>query len=750
MKDFPSKNIRELLESDFVTNETRRVLSERLNAEETVPRFFDEREFEILKAVCDALAPSEIVPGWFVAGEIDLRLAENKGNGWRYNSMPTDGEAYKNGLQLLDETALGDFNKDFAVLEIEKRRDIFKRFKFGTGERTEEKRERFFEELCAEFAEIFYSHPLALAEIGYIGFADARGWHLDVQGSKNELRITNHELRDAENSKFQIPDSKTGNRQPPTDNRAANPKSKIQSSKSNVVDAVIIGTGAGGAPILARLAQAGLKVVALEAGKSFDYTKFPTDERAQSKLFWNDERLSAGENAVAFGGNNSGCGVGGSTLHFTAYTPRPQADDFRIFSEFGVGRDWCLSFEDLEPYFDELEWFLGVSGNSNYPWGKPRKKDYPLPPLPLNAAARLMRRACAKLNIKTSPAPNAAGSQDYFQEKIGWRPAYNNRGFCQAGCSTGAKDSMNVTFLPFAVNCGAEIRSECFVTEFEFDSQGKIKAVVYSQNGETKKQLCKNVFLCAGGIESARLLLINDLANSSGQVGKNFMAHTGVQMWGVFDGAIYPHRGIPGGLISEDTHRPKNADFASGYLLQSLGVMPVTYISQLARGEKAWGAELGAWMTDYNHTAGINILGECLPHKHNFMELSDEKDARGLPKPRVYFSHGDNEKKMTAHAEKLMREIWTEAGARKMWTFQRNAHIIGTCVMGTAAADSVVNENGQSFDVPNLYICDNSIFPSALSVNPALTIMALALRTADIFLGKKNFTTETQRTQRFL
>jgi choline dehydrogenase-like flavoprotein len=223
------------------------------------------------------------------------------------------------------------------------------------------------------------------------------------------------------------------------------------------------------------LAQAGLKVVALEAGKSFDFREFPTDERAQAELFWTDERLSAGENALAFGNNNSGCGVGGSTLHFTAYTPRPRDDDFRLFSDFGVGRDWCLSYEDLEPYFDELEWFLGVSGDSNYPWGKRRKTNYPLPPLPLNGAARLMKAACERLNIRTAPAPNAALSQDYFQEKIGWRRACTNRGFCQAGCSTGAKGSMDTTFLPLAAYHGAEIRSECFVTEFEFDSKVKSK-----------------------------------------------------------------------------------------------------------------------------------------------------------------------------------------------------------------------------------------------------------------------------------
>lgn len=723
MKDFPSKNIRELLESDFVTDETRRVLRERLNAAETAPRFFDEREFEILKAVCETLAPSEVMPRWFVAQEIDKRLSENSGNGWRYAEMPPDEDAYQTGLKVLDDLAKEIFQADFAALETEKRRAILIRFKSGKARRTTQSNfapARFLEELCAEFAEIFYSHPFAQAEISYIGFADKQGWDLGVnseqfkvQSQENELRRTKDELRES---------------------RIQNPKSEIQ----NQVDAVVIGTGAGGAPILARLAQAGLKVVALEAGKSFDYKNFATDEREQGKLFWTDERLSAGENAVAFGSNNSGCGVGGSTLHFTAYTPRPQADDFRIFSDFGVGHDWCLSFEDLEPYYDELEWFLGVSGNSNYPWGT-RRKNYPLPPLPLNGAAKLMQRACERLKIQTSPAPNAALSQNYFQEKIGWRHACTNRGFCQAGCSTGAKASMDVTFLPLAVQHGAEIRAECFVTEFEFNSNRKIKAVVYSQNGETKKQSCKNVFLCAGGIESPRLLLINNLANSSGHVGRNFMAHTGVQIWGTFDEAIYPHKGIPGGLISEDTHRPTDADFAGGYLLQSIGVMPVTYASQLARGEKCFGSDLGDWMNDYNHTAGINILGDCLPSKSNFMELSDEKDARGLPKPRVYFSHGENENRMTAHAEKIMGEIWREAGAKKTWTFQRNAHIIGTCRMGTNAAENVVNENCRSFDIPNLYVCDNSVFPSALSVNPALTIMALALRTADEFLESLKF-----------
>lgn len=513
-------------------------------------------------------------------------------------------------------------------------------------------------------------------------------------------------------------------------------------AEAEPVDAVVIGTGAGGAPVLARLAHAGLRVVALEAGRQWHpAADFATDERAQSALFWNDERLSAGADPVPFGNNNSGTGVGGSTLHYTAYVPRSQPDDFRLQTAFGVGCDWPLAYDDLEPYYDEVERALGVSGPSPYPWGPPRRTAYPLAPLPMNGAAQLMRRGCDALGIRTSPAANAALSGSYYQPGLGWRAACTNRGFCQAGCSTGAKASMDVTYVPLAVHHGAEVRPECFATGFETDARGRIVAVVYrrtdAEGHRTEhRQRCRAVFLCAGAIETPRLLLLSGLANASGQVGRHFMAHTGLQLWGTFDEDVRPYKGIQGGLISEDTHRPADADFAGGYLLQSIGVMPVTYASQLARGRGLWGAALVRHMRGYNHVAGINILGECLPHEGNYLELSDELDDRGLPKPRVHFSNGENERRLTAHAERVMRGIWDAAGARDVWTYPRNAHTIGTCRMGTDPAAAVVDRDGRAFDVPNLYISDNSTFPSALSANPALTIMALALRTADRFLER--------------
>lgn len=500
------------------------------------------------------------------------------------------------------------------------------------------------------------------------------------------------------------------------------------------VDAVVIGTGAGGAPLLARLAVAGLRIVALEAGPHWVPARdFATDERAQRGLYWNDERLSGGEDPVSFGNNNAGTGVGGSTLHYTAYTPRPQPDDFCLHSEFGVGEDWPVGYADLEPYYDELERFLGVSGPSSYPWGPPRAHSYPLPPLPLNGPAQLMRRGCDALGILTSPAPNAALSAPYYQEGVGWRAACTNRGFCQAGCSTGAKASMDVTYVPLAMRNGAEVRAGSFVTGLETGANGRVTAVLYVRDGVECRQKCGAVFLCAGAIETPRLLLLNGLANSSGQVGNNFMAHQGLQVWGRFVEDVRPYKGIPGSLISEDTHRPLDTNFAGGYLLQSIGVMPVTYASQLARGLGLWGEPLREHMRGYNHMAGINILGDCLPYAGNRLELSEETDARGLLKPRVFFTQGENERRMNAHAEALMRAIWAEAGAQDIWSYERSAHTIGTCRMGSDASRAVVDPDGRTFDVPNLYISDNSTFPSALSANPALTIMALSLRTADRF-----------------
>jgi choline dehydrogenase-like flavoprotein len=180
-----------------------------------------------------------------------------------------------------------------------------------------------------------------------------------------------------------------------------------------------------------------------------------------------------------------------------------------------------------------------------------------------------------------------------------------------------------------------------------------------------------------------------------------------------------------------------SADFASGYLIQSYGIMPVTWADSVVRGRGLWGAELKRYLLDYPNVAGMGISGDCLPYEHNYMELSEELDSRGLPKPRIHFTAGENEKRMMAHADKTLRAIWDAAGGTDTWTFNRMAHQIGTCRMGTNPETSIVDPWGRSHDIPNLWISDNSTFPTAQPSNPALTIMALSLRSAEAFLTRR-------------
>ncbi len=501
---------------------------------------------------------------------------------------------------------------------------------------------------------------------------------------------------------------------------------------NEMVDAVVIGTGAGGSPLLARLATAGQRVVALEAGRNWNPENFTSDELAASGIYWLGERLSAGAAPNVFGANNSGTGVGGSTLHWGAFCPRADPRDLRIRTEHGIGEDWPLSYDELVPYYERVESFIGVSGPASYPWDPSRH--YPLPPVERNAPAALMYLACTRAGVRCSDAPVAVASRNFVQSDTVVRQACINCGACHQGCRIGAKASMDVTYLPLAVGAGAEIRPECVVTDFEYDRNGRIAAVVYHDGERERRQRCAAVFLCAGAIETPRLLLNLGIANSSGQVGRNYMAHAATQVWGTFERETRPNKGYPSSLISEDFVRAPDADFVGGYLIQSLGIMPVTWAQQVTRGRGLWGEALVDYLDRYNHVAGIGINGECLPQANNLLELADETDARGMRKARISFSPGPNEDRLRRHAASLMTMLWEDAGAQDVWSLDRWAHTIGTCRMGKNAATAVVDATGRSFDIPNLWVCDNSIFPSSLAANPALTIMALSLRTADSFL----------------
>jgi choline dehydrogenase-like flavoprotein len=493
------------------------------------------------------------------------------------------------------------------------------------------------------------------------------------------------------------------------------------------VDVVVVGTGAGAGPLLAKLAAAGLSVVALEAGRHRVSNDYTPDEIASADLYWMGERLSTGRDPEAFGANNSGIGVGGSTLHWGAFTPRPDPREFRLRSETGSGHDWPLTVEELKPYLEQVERDIGVSGPAHFPWDPARR--YLMGPAAGNAPAAKMRLGCDALGITTAPAPAAV----LTLARAG-RSACVGCGACHQGCRNDAKATTANTYIPEAMASGAEIRTGCMAVGVERDTAGRIVAVVYRTDGMLQAQKCRALFLCAGAVETPRLMLAAGFGNGSGQVGRNYMAHVATQVWGSFDDSMVMNKGYPSSLMTEDFLRPKDADFASGYLVQSLGVMPVTWANAMARGRGIRGRALTDALMGYNRAGGIGINGDCLPSDDNCLTLSDEIDDSGLRKPLISFGYGENEQAMDAHATRTMRAVWEQAGASDIWVAPRSAHTIGTCRMGHDPDRNVVDAFGRSHEIDNLWICDNSVFPSALAANPALTIMALSLRSADAFL----------------
>ncbi|WIE66468.1 GMC family oxidoreductase [Curtobacterium sp. MCLR17_036] len=501
----------------------------------------------------------------------------------------------------------------------------------------------------------------------------------------------------------------------------------------DVVDVVVVGTGAGGAPLLASLARRGLRVVALEAGSNTEPGEHTPDEStAAAQINWMDERLSGGGAPTAFGPNNSGTGVGGSTLHWGAFTPRPSEHDLRLRSGSGEGQDWPIAHAELTEWIEQVEHDVGVAGPAHYPWDPARR--YRMAPPARNASSDMMMRGAAAAGITATDAPVALTTEDRHQEHFGLRHACVSCGSCHQGCRNGAKVSMDTSYLPAAVAFGAEIRPDSFVHGIELDASGQVAAVVYTHAGREVRQRCKALVLAAGGVETPRLLLHTGIANGSGQVGRNFTAHGATQVWGRFDQSMRSYRGYPSSIITEDFVRPADADFAGGYLIQSLGAQPQTFANTLVRGAGLRGAELVQALHDYPYSAGVGINAECLPYEDNRLELSDELDEHGVPRARVSFTPGSNEEAIRAHAVRTMTTLVEAAGGKDIRVLERTAHTIGTARMGTDRASSVVDGDGRSWDVPNLWICDNSVFPSAVIANPALMIMALSLRTADRML----------------
>ncbi len=504
------------------------------------------------------------------------------------------------------------------------------------------------------------------------------------------------------------------------------------------VDFVIVGTGAGGGTLAALLAEQGFSVIAFDAGGFFrPLEDFASDETAQNQLYWTDKRVLDGPNPIKMGGNNSGKAVGGSTVHYAMVALRFRPEWFKSRTTLGYGADWPISWEEMWHYYGVAERQINISGPLTYPWG-PKRPRYPYRAHELNTAGKLLARGCEAIGIDWTETPLATLSAPHAGPE-GNSPPCAYRGFCRFGCTTNAKRSALTVWIPRALAAGAEVRDLAMVGRIETGSDGRVTGVQYHRAGDWHFQRAKNVVVAGYAVETPRLLLNSatgihpdGLANGSGLVGKNLMTQTNAAVWGRMEEPVRWYKGPPSLAITEHWNYDDNKDFHGGYCWMGQGPLPIEWVSVQTGARGLWGEDLRRAMLDYNHMIGVKMVGEMLPNEANRVTLADDLDQYGLPVARITYAWGENDKALVRHSLEQMSASIQAIGAKDMFHQEDDTcHLGGTARMGSDPRTSVVNADCRSWDIPNLWVCDGSVFPTVGGVNPSLTIQALAIRTAD-------------------
>lgn len=511
--------------------------------------------------------------------------------------------------------------------------------------------------------------------------------------------------------------------------------------KSDDSVVVIIGSGAGGGTLANELCQKGASVVVLEAGKKLSTDEFVNDEwPAFSQTAWLDKRTTSGTWRVAkdFAGLPAWIckTVGGSTVHWAGASLRIQDHEFRALTEYGAVKganllDWPLTLKDLEPYYAKAEDKMGVTRTNG------------IPGLPGNNNFKVMHAGATKLGYKNVHTGNMAINS---RERDG-RSSCKQLGFCFQGCKMGAKWSTLYAEIPKAEATGKlDLRPESHVLQIQHDKAGKANGVLYAdKDGNQHVQKARVVCVAGNSIETPRLLLnsassrfSDGLANSSGQVGRNYMRHMTGSVYATFDKPVNMHRGTTmAGIITDESRHDPSRGFVGGYEMETLSLGLPFMAAFLNPGD--WGPDFASAMDAYNHMAGMWLVGEDMPQESNRISLhASEKDQYGLPAPNVHFDDHPNDVAMREHAFTQGSAVYEAAGANRTIRTPPypSTHNLGTCRMSAKAKDGVCNKWGQTHDIGNLFISDGSQFTTGGAENPTLTIVTLAIRQAEHIAGQ--------------
>ncbi|WP_287982099.1 GMC family oxidoreductase [Acidiphilium sp.] len=509
---------------------------------------------------------------------------------------------------------------------------------------------------------------------------------------------------------------------------------------------VIIGSGAGGGTLGNELAQKGIKTVILEAGPRYDIADFVNDEWPSfAQLAWTDMRTTSGTWQVAHDFPNLPAwivkAVGGTSIHWAGASLRFRDWEFKTRSAYGhvPGAnllDWPITLEDLEPYYAKAEFKMGTTGTNG------------IPRLPGNNNFKVMAAGAARLGYKEVHT----GNMSINSLPRDGRGACQQIGFCFQGCKSGAKWSTLYTEIPKGEATGnLEVRDKCMVARIEHDDAGRASAVVYvDADGNMQRQRARVVCLACNSLESPRLLLNSasskfpdGLANSSGQVGRNYMRHTTGSVYAAFDKPVHMYRGTTmAGIIRDEGRNDPTRGFVGGYEMETISLGLAFMAAFLEPG--AWGRSFTSGVDDYSNIAGMWIIGEDMPQETNRVTLDPvAKDKFGLPVANVHFDDHPNDIAMREHGFRQGSAVYDAVGATRSFRVPPypSTHNLGTNRMSANPRDGVVNKYGQSHDIANLFISDGSQFTTGAGVNPTLTIVTLAIRQADsiaAMMGRKD------------
>lgn len=494
---------------------------------------------------------------------------------------------------------------------------------------------------------------------------------------------------------------------------------------------VIIGSGAGGGTVSRELTTRGIKVVCLEAGPRLELKDIVNNEAEMfGKLTWLDRRIGQGYAPDGLPLWNVK-GVGGTTTHWTANCPRFHDFEFKSLSTYGELEDanladWPVTLEEMVPWYEKAENMLGVTGTHG------------IERLPPSANFKVMEaagRAVGYHDIDTyNMAINSAPRDG--------RPACLQLGFCNSGCAVNAKWTTLFNHIPQAEATDYyDLRPQSMVTRIITDEKGRASSVRYrDKEGVEHEQKARVVCVAGNVVETTRLLLNSanerfpfGLANSSDEVGRNYMRHVMAMIFAYMPGKVDWYKGTTcAGVIRDEIKHDPSRGFVGGFQYHLLALGPEYIATNLIPG--GWGKEYAELMLNYDKISGVIITGEDPPQKSNRITLhSTEVDQHGLPVPVVHYNKHKNTDAMLSYAYRRGREMYEAIGATKVFTHEGfgATHNMGVCRMGNDPATSVCNSYGQTHDIPNLFISDGSLFTTSASANPTLTIISLMLRQSE-------------------